>query len=881
MTPLMQQYQRIKSKCPDAILFFHLGDFYEMFHDDAVTASKVLGLTLTSRQKGEGAIPMAGVPCHAMDGYLRRLVQAGHKVAICEQMQEPGPGVDLVERDITRIVTPGTITEPAALDARKPNHLLAVLPADGRDATPSGMAWVDLSTGAFEVGEAPPAEIPGAAGRIAPVECLLPEEASALGDILRKHFPCRITLLPAWHFGRDTARKRLHEHFKVKSLDGFGCAGLTTALSAAGALLYYLQETQRGNLPHINRIVRRRDDDTMVIDRSTRHALELLETARTGERQGSLLAVLDFTLTPMGGRLLRERITAPFRHLTDITARQEAVEELVRGEPFRARIRDEALRPIQDLERLAMRIACGRAGPKDLAASRDSFAALPALKTILTGAASAHLKLLAKGMDDLGDLRKTLEKSLNDDVPFLLSDGNVIRRGHDSELDELRDMATTGKTWIAGFQRREIERTGIATLKIGFNQVFGYYIEITHTHRAKIPSDYTRKQTLKNAERYVTPELKEYETKVLSADEKAKAIEKRLFEALRAALGKETSRIQAAARAVAEADVTAALAEAAARHRYIRPVMTDEPVLDVEEARHPVLEQLLAGEPFVPNDIRLDRDSSRTVIITGPNMAGKSTYIRQAALLVVMAQMGGFVPAKRAVLGVADRVFTRIGASDDLVRGQSTFMVEMLEAANIINNATEKSLIILDEIGRGTSTYDGVSLAWAIAEHIHERIRARTLFATHFHELSDLAADHPGIRNANVAVKEWGDDIIFLRKIEDGATDRSYGLHVARLAGVPREVLDRAKAILAKLEASAPDIGVGETPGRGKASGRRGKIPGVQFSLFGPAPAKTHPVIAEILRTDVHRLTPLQAMAKIAEWRERASGEKGKGAENV
>jgi DNA mismatch repair protein MutS len=820
MTPMMQQYREAKERHPGTLLFFRNGDFYELFEEDAEVGARLLGIQLTRRDKN---IPMAGVPHHALDRYLAKLLQSGHRVAICEQMEDPATVKGRpVRREVTRVVTPGTLTEDNLLDPRRSNHLAAVSPQGAQ----VGLAWLELSTGQFQAADVPWERLADDLGRLAPAECLLAEGApSRLTERLREGAPnTTLTARPDWNFDPLTARAALFHHFKVSTLTGFGFDDDQPCLAAAGALVLYLQETLKASLDHLHRLRPFRQDRFLLLDEVTRRSLELTRTLRDNAREGSLLAALDRTVTPMGGRLLAEWLVAPLAERGAIERRQDAVAELLEEPALRQQLR-EALAEVFDLQRLTARASTGRASPRDLAHVAGTLKLLPRVKAKVAARRSELLRDLESRLELCPDLREALEGALVEDPPLSPKEGGVIREGFQAELDELRGIARGGKDYLAQYEAEQIARTNIPSLKVGYNKVFGYYIEITHTHAAKVPKDYTRKQTLKNAERYITPELKEHEEKVLGAQDRIFQIEYELFQALRDQVAAQARRLLQTAEVLAALDVLAGLAELASSRQYCRPVLADEPVLEVRDGRHPVLDQILPPGTFVPNDVRLGPEGGHFWLITGPNMAGKSTFIRQVALIALMAQMGGFVPAAEARIGVADRIFTRVGASDELGRGQSTFMVEMTEAANILNNATARSLVILDEIGRGTSTYDGVSLAWAITEYLHDQVRCRALFATHYHELARLADQLEGLRNYNVLVREGPDDIVFLHKIAPGSADRSYGIHVARLAGVPRRVLDRATEVLAELE-SHP---VQTRPGR-----RRPRRPGaaVQPSLF-------------------------------------------------
>jgi DNA mismatch repair protein MutS len=853
---MMQQYLDAKQACPDALLLFRMGDFYELFHDDAKTAARLLGLTLTSRDKGEDPIPMAGFPHHQLEAYLARLIAAGMRAAICEQVEDPKQAKGLVKRELTRVVTPGTVTDDALLDPKESNYLAALVPGD-----PAGLAWVDLSTGRFQAAEVPGNRLDDELARIAPVECLLPDEADGESTLAERSL--LITRRPAWSFGHTAAREKLLKHFGTQNLEGFGFDEAQTApIRAAGAVLEYLSETQKSSLDHLDRLLPYRLGSTLEINESTRRSLELTRTIRDGGREGSLLSVLDRTVTPMGSRLLGDWLANPLTDRQAIDLRLEAVEELLGDNALADSLR-ETLRGVYDVPRLLARVTTGRAAPRDLSFLCRTLASLPALKAKLTARRSARLNELEAALDLCPEVRSRLEAALVDDCPLATREGGIIRDGFDPVLDSLRELAAGGKQWIARYQADEAARSGISSLKIGFNKVFGYYLEVTNTHRDKVPSHFQRKQTVKNAERYITPELKEYEEKVLTADDKSKELEYTLFIELRDAVAADVRRLQATAAVLAELDVLMALADLARRRHYCRPTLVDEPRLSIQEGRHPVLDILEPEGTFVPNDLDAGPDAGQMMLITGPNMAGKSTYIRQVALITILAQIGSFVPARQATIGIADRIFARVGASDELSRGQSTFMVEMTETARILNTATSRSLVILDEIGRGTSTYDGVSLAWSVVEYLHEHVGCRTLFATHYHELTDLSKSLSGVKNLNVAVREWQDDVVFLHKIIEGAADKSYGIHVARLAGVPREVLQRAKEILAQLEHEHLDAEGRAKIARRRSTRRNGQL---QLTLFAP---QDHPLLDEIRSLDLDGTTPLTALQLIQEWKQR------------
>jgi DNA mismatch repair protein MutS len=804
---MMQQYREAKERHPGMLLLFRMGDFYELFNSDAEVASRVLGLTITSRDK---TVPMAGFPHHALETHLGKLLQAGHRVAICDQVEDPALAKGLVRREVTRVVTPGTLTEEELLDPRQANYLAATYIPSSRVATRGlkaseneiGLSWVDLSTGHFQAADVAQADLPDELGRLAPSECLCQESQDQnlpLGGLAGTR-SMTVTSRPDWTFNPTTTRSALCKHFGVTTLDGFGFLDQQPCLVAAGALLLYLQETLKAGLAHIGRLRPYRKDRFLFLDEVTRRSLELNRSIRDGSREGSLLSILDRTVTAMGARLLREWLVAPLADRAAIETRLDAVAELLEDHSLRGQLRD-SLHEAYDLQRLTARSSTGRASPRDLAAIGRTLRLLPRIKAKMTARQSVLLRESESRLELCLELREMLDSALVDDPPLSSRDGGIIRRGYDAELDELHAIAKGGKEWIARFQADEIARTGINSLKVGYNRVFGYYIEITNTHSHKIPADYQRKQTLKNAERYITPELKTYEEKVLTAEEKIFKREYDLFVALRDQVAGQTSRLLQTGEVLATLDVLACLAESAASRQYCRPELCEESVLHITAGRHPVLDQTLPPGTFVPNDALIGPEDGMLLLITGPNMAGKSTYIRQVALLTILAQMGSFVPARKAKIGIVDRIFTRVGASDELSRGRSTFMVEMTEAANILNNATDRSLVILDEIGRGTSTYDGVSLAWAISEYLHDQIGCRALFATHYHELAQLAERLPGLRNYNVLVRECQDEVVFLHQIAPGSADKSYGIHVARLAGVPQEVLERANEVLTELEA--------------------------------------------------------------------------------
>jgi DNA mismatch repair protein MutS len=800
-TPLMRQYNSVKQQVPNSLLMFRLGDFYELFFEDAVTAARELEITLTSRNKEKGAaIPMCGVPYHAAEGYIARLVQKGYRVAICDQMEDPKLAKKLVKRDITRVVTPGTAMDAALVRSHENNYLAAVARADGK----SGVAYVDLSTGEFRATDMDAAEVAGALEQLGAREVLAAADLPLLAAAERTGARFVRTELEDWVFTHDYAGRTLREHFKLASLDGCGLGGHPAAVGAAGAILHYLRDTQRASLDHLDRPSYYNRADCMVLDAVTVRNLELLEPvfaadagAVGGAERATVLAVLDTTLTGMGGRLLRQRLLRPSMDRAEIELRLDAVGELLQQTILRAELRKQ-LGGILDMERLLAKVTLGSANPRDVLALGASLAKIPALKRCFDTQQAARLRGLHERLDEMPDVANTILEAIADEPPADIADGGTIRAGFHPELDELRDLSQNGKRYIAQIEARERSRTGIGSLKVRFNNVFGYYIEITRSNLQLAPADYERKQTLANAERFTTPELKDYERKVLDAEDKIQTLEKELFADLRKRVAAQAQRVRATASAVGELDVTAALAQVAAENRYHRPAFSADGEMRIMAGRHPVIERMADGDAgrFIPNDLYLNDSTDLIAIITGPNMGGKSTYLRQAALIAILAQMGGFVPAESATLPLIDRVFTRIGASDNLSRGRSTFMVEMTETAVILNTATPRSFIVLDEIGRGTSTYDGLALAWAVVEHIHARTRAKTLFATHYHELTELAGQLEGVRNLMVTVKEAGDHIIFLRRVEPGAADRSYGIEVARLAGLPLGVIERAREVL-------------------------------------------------------------------------------------
>jgi len=853
-TPLMRQYNAIKQQVPHALLFFRLGDFYELFFEDAVLAARELEITLTSRNKEKGApIPMCGVPYHSAEGYIARLIQKGHRVAICDQMEDPALAKKLVKREITRVVTPGTATDSLALRSHENNFLAAVSRLGNR----AGVAHVDVSTGEFRVTEMDAADVPAAIEQLGAREVLYPAELPLFAAEDQGPRYLR-TDLEDWIFTFDYADRTLRDHFRLLSLDGCGLANRPAAVCAAGAILHYLRETQRAALEHLDRPTFYDRAESMLLDAVTVRNLELVEPLFAGERtDATLLHVLDQTETGMGGRLLRQRLLRPSLDRAEIEGRLDAAAELLQQTILRAELRKQ-LGGILDIERLLAKITMGVANPRDVLALGRSLEKIPALKATFETQRAARLRDLHDRLDEVAEARDRILQAIADEPPINLADGGTVRAGFHPDLDELRDLSRNGRQVIAQIEARERARTGIQSLKVRFNNVFGYYIEISKANQHLAPADYERKQTLVNAERFTTPELKDYERKVLDAEDKILTLEKELFAELRKFAAAHAQRIRSTAAAVAEIDVTAALAQVAAENRYTRPTFSESGEMRIMAGRHPVIERLEQQDAgrFIPNDLYLNSDTDLIAIITGPNMGGKSTYLRQAALIAILAQMGSFVPADAAILPLTDRIFTRIGASDNLARGRSTFMVEMTETAVILNTATPRSFIVLDEIGRGTATYDGLALAWAVVEHIHARTRARTLFATHYHELTELAEQLDGIRNLSVSVKEAGDRIIFLRKVEPGKADRSYGIEVARLAGLPLRVIERANEVL-RLHERTEHVVTEELSAASDAPTQP-----VQIQLFEPL---NYTIAERIRNLNIDELRPVEALRLLSE----------------
>ncbi len=856
-TPLMQQWREAKARHRDALLFFRVGDFYELFHGDAEEGAALLGLTLTARNNGAAAkVPLAGVPAKALDDYLARLVRLGKRVAICDQVEDPAQAKGIVRREVTETVTPGTVLADTLLSERENNFLVTLVRA--ADGT-FGLSSLDISTGELEAYRVPLGELRAELGRLQPSELLLPRalaDDEGVAFAIAPGVAC--TVRDDWVFEEDVAAPALRECYGVEALDGFGFQGDDTPLArAAGALVQYLAEIRPSGVTHLKPVRLRRPGRVMLLDEMTRRNLELIEPLRTGEEGGTMLDVLDRCITAMGSRLLRRWLLQPLVEADEIWSRQDAVTDFVEELDTREGVRA-ALGSVADLERLAGKLGTMRVGPRDLAGLRRSLDALPGLVDALGRTRSDVLTALVDGFDVLDDIGALLGEALADDPPISVHDGGVIRRGWSEDLDELRDARDGARDFIASLQAREREATGIGSLKVGFNKVFGYYLEVTKANLDKVPDSYVRKQTLTNGERYFTPELKQWEEKVFGAEDRIGQIESSLFLELRERVAGAVTRLQDTAERVATVDVIATFADVAVRNGYVRPEVHTGFELSIAAGRHPVVETMMAREAFIPNDLVLD-DDGHVVILTGPNMAGKSTVLRQIGLIQLLAQIGSFVPADRARLPVADRIFTRVGASDNLARGQSTFMVEMSETAAIVHGASQRSLVLLDEIGRGTSTYDGVSIAWAVTEHIHEHIGAKTVFATHYHELTQLGDLLPGVKNMNVSVREVGDEIVFLRRLADGGADRSYGIQVARLAGLPDGIVLRAKELLTELEGS--HSGGGEGLGRHGAHRPAGESPPDQLSMF----TVEHPMVARLRAVDPDSLSPREALQLLYE----------------
>ncbi len=867
MTPMMQKYLETKKEYPDCILFYRLGDFYEMFFEDALTASKELEITLTGKNCGlEERAPMCGVPFHAVENYLNKLVAKGYKVAICEQVEDPKMAKGLVKREVVRIVTPGTNLDTQALDETKNNYIMCIVYIADR----YGISIADVTTGDYYVTELDTErKLLDEIHKFTPSEIICNEAFYMTGmdfEDLKHRLNIAIYSLDSWYFSDETAKGTLLSHFKVADLQGLGLEDYESGTVAAGALLKYLYETQKNNLANMTSLQLYSTGKYMIIDSSTRRNLELVETLREKQKRGSLLWVLDKTKTAMGARLLRSFVEQPLIEKAEIERRLDAIESLKENAMVREEIR-EYLNPIYDLERLIGRVTYQTANPRDLIAFKSSLQMLPFLKTLLDECQVSLLEEIQADLDPLEDVFALIEASIAEEPPISIRDGGILKEGYDEEIDKLRQAKTEGKGWLMELEAKERERTGIKNLRIKYNKVFGYYLEVTNSYRDMVPDDYIRKQTLTNAERYITADLKELEDIILGAEDKLVALEYEIFQDIRSKIAREVLRIQKTAKAVAGIDVLSALALVAERGNYCRPSINEKGVIDIRNGRHPVVEKMINNDMFIANDTYLDNKKQRISIITGPNMAGKSTYMRQTALIVLMAQIGSFVPAESAKIGIVDRIFTRVGASDDLASGQSTFMVEMTEVANILRNATNNSLLVLDEIGRGTSTFDGLSIAWAVVEHISnpKLLGAKTLFATHYHELTELEGKLDNVNNYCIAVKEKGDDIVFLRKIVPGGADKSYGIQVAKIAGVPETVIARAKVIAEELSAHdiaefTERIAVEGTPTK-KNSKKLDEVDLTQMSLFDTV--KDDDIIQELQELDLSNLTPIDALNKL------------------
>lgn len=852
LTPLMKQYLSIKEKYTDAIVFFRLGDFYEMFGEDAEKASKILQIALTTRDRSkENPVPMCGIPYFASDSYISKLVKAGYKVAICEQIEDPKEAKGIVERDIVRVVTPGTHLPEKP---KENSYIVSVYPLGNKH----GVAAADVSTGEFVIFETDE-NIQDELYRFEPKEILMPQSISdnihyreSLGHFFLSFFE-------DWYFDYSEAYKTLLKHLRVASLEGFGCDGMNSGISAAGALVSYLADTQKESFI-LKKISPVRNDSYMFMDATTQRNLELTHNIKDGSSDATLLKVLDETLTPMGGRFLRSALLKPLVDILDIQKRLDAVEYLTEDFELLEELRT-LLRNIQDMERLSAKIDSKTANGRDLIAIRTSVTHLPKIRKSLVTSKNSYLHSLTSDISDFAELKALISRSIVDAPPASLKEGGVIRDGYNKDIDELRKISRSGKDFIAEMEHKEKQRTGISSLKVGFNKIFGYYIEVTKPNLHMVPDNYIRKQTLVGGERFATPELKDYESKILGSEERLKNLEYQVYQDILENIQNESSAMTKTASVIAFTDFLASLAVVAKRYNYCKPIVNNTGIIEITDSRHPVLEKVLSDERFIPNSVSMDTGDNRLLIITGPNMAGKSTYMRQVALIMIMAQMGGFVPSSDAVIGAADRIFTRIGASDFISKGQSTFMVEMIEVSNITHNATEKSLILLDEVGRGTSTFDGISIAWAVAEHILNNIKARTLFATHYNELTELALTNDGVRNYNVSVKEWGDEIIFLRKIEKGPADKSYGIQVARLAGIPPSIITRAKEVLANLENQELN-----EAGKPRFAEKKAKKGVDQLDLFSSV---NDSVITMLRNLEISRVTPEEALAKLIEIRKK------------
>lgn len=869
-TPLMAQYYRIKKANPDTILLFRVGDFFETFEEDAKTASKVLGITLTKRSNGAAdEVPLAGFPFHAIDNYLPKLVRAGYRVAVCEQMENPKFAKGLVKREVVEIVTPGVTLSDRLLDHKKNNYLMAICLSESL----AGLSFCDISTGEFFIYEVAANRLGEQIELISPSEILIQrKDKDFLSPVITKINPSvRISRMEDWIYNHDYAKELLLNHFKTVTLKGFGVENLNAGIIAAGAVLNYLQDTQKSNLSHLNKLALYNPSEYMILDHSTKRNLEITYTMQEGAREGSLISILDKTETAMGGRLLKKWISAPLRNLEPILKRLESVEELLAEKRYRKEL-IENLKEIGDLERLVSRVSTGRATPRELIAIKSSLIKIPSLKEILNHFNVATIKSICNGLEPLTFIVEKINEAIVDNPPAQITDGGIIKSGFSAELDELRDIAIHGKEWIASLQKSEREKTGIASLKVNFNKVFGYYIDISNAHKNKVPESYIRKQTLVNSERYITPELKAYEDKILNAEEKISDLEYQLFNEIRNIVAQETETIQNNAKLIAMLDCFISFAECASQYNYVKPELSNNDEIEIIDGRHPVVERILPpGEKFTPNNSKLNNSDHQIIILTGPNMAGKSVYLRQVGLIVLLAQIGSFVPAKSAKIGLVDRIFTRVGASDNITAGESTFLVEMQEAANILNNATSKSLILLDEIGRGTSTFDGISIAWAITEYLHENpdLSAKTLFATHYHELNEMADLFPKIRNYKVEVREYDDKVVFLHKVNPGRADHSYGIQVAQMAGLPLFVTNRAKEVLNNLESKEL------TPYEIKKE-RLKKLKQENDNQIGLFEFRDDKLRNELDNIEINNLTPIEALNKLSEIKKKMKEEQSK-----
>ncbi len=866
ITPMLQQYLSIKEGYPDTLLFYRMGDFYEMFFEDAEIAAKLLEITLTSRnKKDKNAIPMCGVPVKAVQGYIARLLDSGFKIAICDQVEDPSVSKGLVKREVVRVVTPGMIVENDLLDEKTNNYVLSVV----HQGQTFGISSVDISTGIFRVTESIDVSVMrDEVQRVSPREILLPESSQAdpAFRLLMKDLPEKsITYLNDNIFEYNRSRQRLLDQFKTVSLEGFGCETLKTGIGAAGAIIYYIRDTQKSRIEHISKIETYSLDHYLFVDELGCQNLELFKNIRSGTKKGTLLAVIDQTLTAMGGRLLKNWLRYPLMNLAEIQARLDAVQELKEKTSARRSLQ-EGLRSVYDLERLTSKISLGHCNARDLLALQRSLQTTPLILKELDGLQAEQFKVQIAS-EELNRLSDLIERAIREDAPPVINEGGIIKKGFNHELDELIDISRDGKSYLAQLEAKEKQATGISTLKVSYNRVFGYYIEVSKAQAKSVPAHYVRKQTLVNAERYITDELKTFEAKVLGAEERRAALEYRIFNDIRAEVIKNNVELQLLAQFLARIDCLTSFAETADQNNYTRPQFNTDGIISIEEGRHPVVEKMISAERFVPNSIRLDNQDNQVLIITGPNMAGKSTVLRQVALLAIMSQMGSFVPAAHLTMDIVDRIFTRVGALDNLSQGQSTFMVEMQETANILNNATARSLVIMDEIGRGTSTFDGLSIAWAVAEYLHDLqdVGVKTLFATHYHELTDLAQVKTRVKNFNIAVKEWNDEIIFLRKLVEGGTNRSYGIQVARLAGIPAQIIGRAKKILANIEKGEHNVnGSPIFVESEKATDKKG---GRQLDLFRKP---EHAIIEKLQNMDLSKMTPIEAMVSLNELQENA-----------